>query len=58
MSTIRELKDGEFTNEVLESALPVLADMIVGLPSPAQLHGKLEAVAHASLNFGVCGCSA
>ena len=120
MSTIRELKDGEFKKDVLESTLPVLVDFfapwcgpcrmlapvldekakhfegrlsivkvniddlpelaeeygiqsvptmilfkrgkiidtVVGFPSSAVLQGKLEAVANASLNFGVCGCSA
>ena len=120
MSPIRELKDGEFKKEVLESELPVLVDFyapwcgpcrmrapvldqtakrfegrltivkvkvddlpaladeygvqsvptmiifkrgkiidtVVGVPSSAELQRKLEDVANASLNFGVCGCSA
>ncbi len=120
MSTIKELNNGEFEKEVLESTLPVLVDFfapwcgpcrmlapvldkkaidyegrlsiikvnidtcpelakeygiqsvptmilfkrgkiidkIIGFPSAAVLEEKMEAVANASLNFGVCGCSA
>lgn len=35
-----------------------VVDTVVGLLPPAMLKSKLEDVANASINFGVCGCSA
>ena len=120
MSKVKELKEGEFTAQVLESGLPVMVDFfapwcgpcrmlapaldamaehyegrlkvvkaniddlpgladeygirsvptmilfkrgkivdtMVGIPPAAELRQRVEAVANATLNSGVCGCSA